>query len=193
MAGLSLKMRLFCREYVILKNQGIAYMNIYKCKAITTAKSNAHKLLKRPDVKEYIKELESNLEDLTGVSKARNLIELAKIAYSNISLYHETWIKLNAFKNFTPEQLAAIESTETKTEYKTLDGSFVSVVYIKIKLHNKLTALDLINKMMGYNHNPKQEIEVTTARDFSKYTTDELNTILAIEAKAAKRNETGQS
>lgn len=51
------KMMLFCEEYLKDKelNASAAYKRVYKtCKADMTARSNASKLLKRPDVREYI-------------------------------------------------------------------------------------------------------------------------------------------
>lgn len=60
------KMMLFCEEYLKDKelNASAAYKRVYKtCKSDMTARSNASKLLKRPDVREYIQQKQAEIHD----------------------------------------------------------------------------------------------------------------------------------
>ena len=54
---LSPKERAFCEAYVESYSAVDAYLKSYKTNNIDTAKSNSYQVLKRPRVKEYIREL----------------------------------------------------------------------------------------------------------------------------------------
>lgn len=147
----------FCKEYVLDWNASRAARDAGY--SVKTAGSQGYDLLKIPEIKEYIKIIRDELEELSGVSKLRNLTELAKIAYSSIADLHNTWIDRKIFEDLTPDQKSAIESIETRT-IKRKDGIYddpVEVEEVKIKLHSKGQALAEINKMMGYN-NPEEKI-----------------------------------
>lgn len=88
------KMMLFCEEYLKDKelNASAAYKRVYKtCKADMTARSNASKLLKRPDVKEYIQKKQAEIHDqntadikeveeyLTSVMRGNSRSEVLKL------------------------------------------------------------------------------------------------------------------
>ena len=141
----------FCKEVVIDWNASRAARAAgYSPK---TAGVQGHDLLKIPNIKAYIELIKGELEELSGVTKLRNLNELAKIAYSSIADLHDTWVDRKRFEDLTPEQKAAIESIETRTR-KALDGidqEPVEIEEVKIKLHPKGPALAELNKMMGYH------------------------------------------
>lgn len=88
------KMMLFCEEYLKDKelNASAAYKRVYKtCKADMTARSNASKLLKRPDVREYIQKKQAEIHDqntadikeveeyLTSVMRGNSRSEVLKL------------------------------------------------------------------------------------------------------------------
>lgn len=88
------KMMLFCEEYLKDKelNASAAYKRVYKtCKADMTARSNASKLLKRPDVREYIQKKQAEIHDqntadikeveeyLTSVMRGNSKSEVLKL------------------------------------------------------------------------------------------------------------------
>ena len=69
----------------------------------------------------------------------------------------------NEIKEANPALLSAIESIDTKTEYRTYktdgdDEVNAEIKFVKIKLFPKTTAIDLINKMLGYNLPVKSDI-----------------------------------
>lgn len=153
------KERLFCHQYIIDWNGARSAREAgYSEK---TAKEIACENLTKPNIQQYIEFIKSNFEKEAGISKLRNLNELSKIAYSSIAHLHNTWIELKEFESLTNEQKAAIESTEAKHETKQIFNvennkrEDINVNYVKIKLYSKLSAIDQINKMMGYNEPEK--------------------------------------
>ena len=158
------KERIFCHQYIIDWNGSrSARVAGYSENSIRDiAKEN----LTKPHIQQYINFIKNNLEEESGISKLRNLQELAKIAYSGIHHLHDSWIELTdweVIKCQNPNAIAAIESIDTKTETKVFNRGEsteidVEVKYVKIKLYSKTTALDMINKMLGYNMAEKKEI-----------------------------------
>lgn len=165
-AKLTPKEKIFCHEYIIDWNGSrSARVAGYSENSITEiACQNLAKL----HIKQYIAFIKDNLEEEAGISKLKNLKELAKIAYSNISHLHDNWIELTDWeqiKENNPDCLAAVESIDTKTEKKTYatDGDSeyeVETKYVKIKLYSKQQAIATINEMMGYKAPVKMEHKI---------------------------------
>lgn len=183
------KMMLFAREYCLNAWNGTqAYKDTYQSKAHrlsdNTCRVNASKLLTKTNIKQYIAFLKADTEELTGVSRDRNLRELAKMAYSSISHLHDSWVSLKEYEDLTEDQKAAIKDTKCKTYY-TQSGTEVTEVHIV--LHAKQPAIETINKMMGYNatENIKINQTTTTQIDLTKYTDEEK----ALMLKMARKNE----
>lgn len=138
------KQKRFCEEYVIDWNGTRAAIAAgYSQK---TAYSIANENLKKPELKAYIKEIQKDLSKLTGVTAARNIKELAKIAYSNISDLKQNWEEYKNWDDLTDEQKAAIsEITHSKTEF---EGGEKNTT--KVKMHDKTKAIAMLNKMLGF-------------------------------------------
>lgn len=142
----------FAREYYISGwNQVKSYMKIYPNSSYGASAVSANELLKNPKIIKYIDYLKEDLEKTCNINKARQLNELAKIAYSSIAHLHDTWIELKTFETLTDDQKSSIESTETKTVTFNGDEGTKEVEFVKIKLHPKIAAIQEINKMQGYN------------------------------------------
>lgn len=92
--GLTAKERAFCEEYVKSYNAGQAYMAIYDCK-LNTALSDGYKMLKRPAIIEYIKELQKALVERYADASAIILEQLMEdIIYRDEDGKHSpTWLK----------------------------------------------------------------------------------------------------
>jgi len=164
------KQRLFVAAYLDCLNATEAARRAgYSAK---TAYSIGWENLKKPEIKQYIAFIKNNLEEEAGISKLRNLKELAKIAYSNISHLHDSWIELTDWeqiKEENPDCLAAVESIDTKTETRTypvvygegdIKETEVETKYVKIKLYSKQQAIQMINEMMGYKAPVKMEHKI---------------------------------
>lgn len=149
----------FCEEYVLDWHVTNA------AKRAGYSERSAHSigsdLLKKPEIREYIEFLKADTARLAGVSALRNVQELRKIAYSSIAHFHNKWIELSKFEELTEEQKAAIESIETKSEISQ-DGE-KTLQFVKIRLYSKIKAIDLMNKMLGFNapKEIKMDVEVT--------------------------------
>ena len=92
--GLTAKERAFCYEYVKTYNAGQAYMAVYDCKK-NTALSDGYKMLKRPAIIEYIKELQKELVERYADAASIILEELMQdIIYRDEAGNHSsTWLR----------------------------------------------------------------------------------------------------
>lgn len=157
------KQKIFCAEYVVEWNATKSYLKAYPNeKTDNTAAVNGNRLLRNAKISQYIEYIKTDYEFLCGISKTKQLNELYKIAYSSIRHLHNNWIKLKDWDDIIkndPDALDAVESTETKTETRNIEGkNDVKVEFIKLKLYSKQAAIAEINKMMGYNEPEKSEI-----------------------------------
>ena len=91
---LTAKERAFCESYVKTYNAYQSYLEVYNCKP-DTAKSAGWKLLYRPAIVEYIKELQQALVDRYADASAIILEELMNdIVYRDENGEHSpTWLK----------------------------------------------------------------------------------------------------
>ena len=158
------KERLFCHQYIIDWNGARSARKAGYSE--DCAKQIAYENLTKPYLKQYIDLIKNNFEEESGISKLRNLQELAKIAYSNISHLHDNWTELSFWDQIleeNPNAMAAVESIDTKTETRRIktdgdDELDIEVKYVKIKLYSKQAAIESINKMLGYNLPEKKEL-----------------------------------
>ena len=155
--NLTPKQRIFCHEYVKDWN-GTRAARAAGYKDISATKV-AYANLQKPNIKAYIEHIQADLAKLSGISAVKILDELSKIAFSSIAQLHNSWIELEAFEALTDDQKAAIESIDTKTETKDLaNGGTKRIDYVKIKLYNKIAAIESINKMLSYNAPTKTDL-----------------------------------
>ena len=91
---LTAKERAFCEQYVKTYNAYQSYLDVYGCKP-DTAKSAGWKLLYRPAIIEYIKELQQALVDRYADAASIILNELMEdIVYRDADNNHSpTWLK----------------------------------------------------------------------------------------------------
>ena len=91
---LTAKERAFCEQYVKTYNAYQAYLEVYNCKP-DTAKSAGWKLLYRPAIVEYIKELQQALTERYVDAASIILNELMEdIVYRDADGKHsQTWLK----------------------------------------------------------------------------------------------------
>lgn len=79
---LSPKERAFCEAYVESYSAVDAYLKSYKTNNIDTAKSNSYQVLKRPRVKEYIRELQKEAFERALITPERVANKIAEIAFA---------------------------------------------------------------------------------------------------------------
>jgi phage terminase small subunit len=157
--NLTEKNKIFCREYIFDWNATRSYKVAYPdINSDESAKAAASRLLTNVNVKEYIIEIQKDLEKLAGISRMKVISEHMKMAFSSIAHLHLTWITRKELDELTDDQKACIQeiSTKTRTEFEfdplnPEEKKPVEVEYVKIKLYDKQKSLDAINKMLGYD------------------------------------------
>lgn len=163
MNKLTIKQEKFCNYYLESGNASEAYRRAYNCdnwkeKSIWEKSST---LLKNVKVLSRIEELRKDMELGFRITKERILHELANMAFSSIADMQNTWIERKEFDSLTPEQKSSIKSISTKIAKKNVgtkdDPEFVDVEFVKIELYDKIKAIEVLNKMLGYNEAEKHE------------------------------------
>jgi phage terminase small subunit len=166
---LSDKQRIFCLEYAASWNATKAAIKAgYSEKS---ARQIATENLSKPYIQAYIKHLQSDIARAAGVSALRNLMELTKIAYTNPTDIRESWERLKDWEEIPDDVKAGI--AEVVTVSKVLrrvgggddsedenSGLVQTLETVKVKMHDKLKAIDMINRMLGYNE--QEDIEGTS-------------------------------
>ncbi len=149
------KQKKFFREYLVDYNQTQAAKRAGYSEKSAYSQGNA--LMKHPEAREYLDFLLSDLQKLSGVTHLRNIQELAKIAYGNIADLFTDWENLKSFDDIPDElkglvqEVSVIKTTRAETT--------------KVKFYSKLSALQELNQMMGFNK--PQQLEVKTRIDFT--------------------------
>lgn len=155
MSKLTIKQENFCQEFVKSSNATKAYKKAYN---VTTTNNNtiyvqANKILNNPKVDLRIKELKENLGKKHDITKDKILKHLCNVAFLDI-------------KNLCDENgvIKDIHKLDKKTrlslqgaELKQIGSGEFATTSIAYKLSDKLKAIEMINKMLGYNEADKLE------------------------------------
>lgn len=143
------KQRRFCKEYIFDFNGSRAARDAGYSE--DSAKEIASENLTKPNIKAYIKELQSNMEETSGITRLRVLREHEKLAFTSIAHLHETWIERKEFDKLTDDQKSCIAEIQTQIRQVMYGDMPCEVEFIKVKLYDKQKALDSISKMLGFD------------------------------------------
>jgi len=179
-SGLTDKQRAFCLHYCTHWNATKAAKQAgYSEK---TAQEISSENLSKPIIQAYIKHIQSDIAAAAGVSALRNLMELTKIAYTNPTDIRESWEQLKDWESIPDDVKAGI--AEVVTVSKVLrrvgggdesedenSGLVQTLETVKVKMHDKLKALDMINRMLGYNEQEESD-GATFTINFKKKTSE---------------------
>lgn len=164
----------FCKEYLLDLNGTKAAIRAGFSEK--TACSIGSRLLRNVNIQEYISELKRDLESLSGITKLKVLNSFAEIAFSNLSRLHDSWIERKEFDSIAETDKGAICEISSKIIKKNIgtieNPVLVDVEFVKIKLHDKIKALENINRMLGFN-NP-EKIDLTTQGQKITQTREEI-------------------
>jgi len=161
----------FCEEYVYDWNATRAMIVAFSANnersSIKELKrgsacSMALKLLGKVGIQNYIDELQKNVEKRCGLSQAMVVDEYKKLAFSNIADLHNSWIDKKEFDQLTKDEKACISEINTRVTKKVIGSRNNEPVYriveeVRVKLHDKMKALDGLRKMLGYDAPEKVE------------------------------------
>lgn len=144
----------FCQEYIKCYNATAAA--IAAGYSETSAYAYGYELRHNPQIKKRIKELQGELAEIAGISPLMVVNELAAIAFSNMSDMFSDWVERKAFDDLTDVQKKSIKSIESRTETRTIkikEGQDIDVEIemVKITLHDKLKAIEIMCKNLGFN------------------------------------------
>jgi len=147
------KQKIFCEEYCVDYNASRSALKAgYSEK---TYGKIGFENLQKLEIQKYIAYCKQNISELAGVSALRNLKELASISYSNIGDLKNGWISFKDFDELTEDQKKAIKACEITTIRNELGETITGY---KIVLHDKLKAIETINKQLGYNATDKLDL-----------------------------------
>lgn len=120
-----------------------------------TAPQLGYETFNKPHIQAYIKHLQGNLQEATGVTASRIIKELEKIAFTNMGRFKDGWMTMKEYKELSDDDLAAIVSVD----YQIRNTEFGEETIVKFKLHDKGKAIDTLNRMLGLNAVEKLEVK----------------------------------
>ncbi len=151
---------IFCIEYVKHSNATTAAKNAgYSTK---TAGSYGCQMLAKEKIQKRIDKVKKNLLEAAGISALSVLLELKKVAFQNPHDLFEDWSKVKDFADIPEDVKAGIK--DIKITQKTYGEA--SEQFVQFKMHDKLKALEMINKMCGFNE-PEKNINVNENNNFN--------------------------
>jgi len=149
MTKLTDKQQKFCQEYIVDLNATQAALRAgYSAKCINF---QGPKNLVKPCIRNEIQRLKAERSERTQIKADDVVLELAKVAFSNIEDYltvddkGETHLK--SFEGIKRDVLAAIESIKINTTKNKDDSREYTTT--QFKLHSKLNALEQLGKHLG--------------------------------------------
>jgi len=157
-SGLALSEReiTFCEQYAI-------YANGTKAATIAgyanSPGQTSKQLLNKADIQAYLKALRAKAAELAGVTLIRNAQEIAKIAYGNAASLRADWMNVKDWDELTDEEKSIISEVKAQvTTTYTKQGDPITNELLHFKTHNKLAALEMLNKMFGFNQPDQVEL-----------------------------------
>ena len=142
------KQKAFATEYVIDYNATQAAIRAGYSER--SAYSQAHELLKKPEIKEAIKELEDAASARTSITKDMVLQELARIAFVDPRKLFDEGGRPKDIRFLDPDTAAALSSVDIYEEFDyNGDEKELSGYTKKYKWSDKLRALEMLGKHLG--------------------------------------------
>ena len=163
--GLTDRQKLFCMLYV-----GECQFNATKAAQMAgystnTARTLGSQLLTNINIQSYINELKADLGKRIGITSDMIAKEYALIGFSNMFDFIDEANNVRSIKDIGIEKAKIISSL--KKTITTFDGNEKTT--IEIKLHDKLSALDKLSKMIGVQGADKSESVIKLGVDSESY------------------------
>lgn len=142
----------FCQNYALtLSGTDAALAAGYSEK---TAGNQAAQLLRNPNIRAELQRRMAHRARRLDLKADKIVLELMRVAFSDIrdvSDFGPGGLRIRDSLELHDDSAAAIQSIQTDTKTRTLgrDGGEVTTVTIKIKMHEKLRALDLLARHLG--------------------------------------------
>ena len=145
---LTQKQKIFVQEYCYDWNATRAAIAAGYSKK--TAAVIGQENLRKPYIQAHIEEIQKDLEKQAGISRLKVVKELMSMAFTDIADIVEKYEKngIESLTNGERKSIAQIKKT-------VVEGENHSNISYYIKAHDKKAALELLNKMLGYNEPDK--------------------------------------
>lgn len=159
--------RRFVEEYVKDWNQTRAYQRAgLPAKTFQSAAVRASQLIRNVNVLLAIKQCQDFLTRKTLVTKERLITETARLAFSDVRDYSNGDGTVRNVHELDDDSAAAIKKIE-QIDYFEGDGDDRQKLGVtkKMELHDKLGAINSLNKLMGYNPSEKHEVSGSIQHD----------------------------
>lgn len=144
------KQKRFCEEYLIdLNATKSAIRSGYSEK---TAHSIGFENLTKPEIQNYISLLQKQKSEELNITQNQILTELSKVAFGDVrNLFDENGklLNINEVENLVSGGIKSVTLLTEKYDL-TASGDGVYTTIKKVETHDKLKAIDLLNKMLGY-------------------------------------------
>ena len=152
--GLTAKQCRFCEEYIIDLNAVAAYCRAGYKAGGDAARANASRLLTNANVQNYIQQLQNDRSVRTMITADRVLQEIARVAFANIkqvaSFNRNEGVLFKDSAELSDDETAAIAEVSSRKVTRSVEGGTeIETVDLKMKMHNKIAALDLAARHLG--------------------------------------------
>ena len=155
---LTLKQELFAQTYIKTGNASEAYRTAYNVKStnLNTINVKASKLLASYKISIRVQDLQKELQKKHNITKDKIIEELANIVFIKESEFYNNDGSVKLLSELTDAQKSALSQYSFKS-VKVGDDEYKNIPVFKAQ--DKLKAIEIISKMLGYNEPEKQEIK----------------------------------
>lgn len=166
--GMTSKEVSLCQEYVVDKNGCQAAIRAGYSE--NSARQIASENLAKPNIKNYVDYLLRKLSERTMVSAERVVKEYARIAFMNMGDVLDDNGKMENLNKWSRDDLAAV-SEITEDIVNDSDDDSAPVLKRKVKMINKLGALDALSKHLGI---VTHKVEISGQLDVTNMSDEDL-------------------
>lgn len=176
--GLTDKQRVFCEEYIIDFNGTKSAIRAGYEKG--SAHSTASEILSYPKVQEYLAELIKARSERTEVTQDRVLVEIARLAFSDIRKAFDDNNNLLSPKDWPDEFAACVSSIKVTEEKKDRNDDSNTVTLVKeVKLWDKGKQIELAGRHLGmFEKDNNQKAPKLIGNIAPSYTPEEWDALL---------------
>lgn len=187
MSKLTIKQENFCNYYIESGNASEAYRRAFSCGKMKTETINnkAYQLLNKGEITARVEQLQSELQRRSDITKEEAIKELANIVrvnpldYIEISPDEQIEVKENGDIISSNKQTVLVKDLSDLTIEQQRCIKSISPVRggIKIEFESKISAIDRLSKMLGWDEAIKTDVNLTSkplTKEQAKAIIDEL-------------------
>ena len=184
MSKLTIKQENFCNYYIESGNASEAYRRAFSCDKMKdeSINVNASKLLSDTKIALRVKELQDELQNRSDISKEEAVKELTNIVrvnpldYIEISPDEQIEVKENGDIISSNKQTVLVKDLSELTAEQQRCIKSISPVRggIKIEFESKISAIDRLSKMLGWDEPTKSEVNLKGSIPIDEWVKDRI-------------------